>query len=81
MNSMFRRSNFGTLAVFEATIDDAMLYTKPFTVRVNQRTVSMVYQGNHRALIPATRTSVWTHYIEPPAWTKKPADAKPADTK
>ena len=32
----FRRPNFGTLEI-NVTIDDAKAYTKPFTVRVNQR--------------------------------------------
>jgi len=32
----FRRPNFGTLEI-EVTIDDPKAYTKPFTVRVQQR--------------------------------------------
>jgi hypothetical protein len=32
----FRRPNFGTLEI-DITIDDPKAYTKPFTVRVNQR--------------------------------------------
>jgi hypothetical protein len=36
MTERFRRPNFGTLEV-DITIEDAKAYTKPFTVRVNQR--------------------------------------------
>jgi len=36
MTERFRRPNFGTLQV-DVTIDDPTAYTKPFTVRVNQR--------------------------------------------
>jgi len=36
MTERFRRPNFGTLEI-DITIDDAKAYTKPFTVRVNQR--------------------------------------------
>ena len=36
MTERFRRPNFGTLEI-DVTIDDAKAYTKPFTVRVNQR--------------------------------------------
>jgi hypothetical protein len=32
----FRRPNFGRLEI-DATIDDSKAYTKPWTVRVNQR--------------------------------------------
>ena len=32
----FRRPNFGTLEI-DVTIDDPKAYTKPWTVRVNQR--------------------------------------------
>ena len=36
MTERFRRPNFGTLQI-DVTIDDPTAYTKPFTVRVNQR--------------------------------------------
>jgi len=36
MTERFRRPNFGTLQI-DITIDDPTAYTKPFTVRVNQR--------------------------------------------
>ena len=36
MTERFRRPNFGTLEI-DTTIDDPKTYTKPFTVRVNQR--------------------------------------------
>jgi hypothetical protein len=36
MTERFRRPNYGTLQI-DVTIDDPMAYTKPFTVRVNQR--------------------------------------------
>jgi hypothetical protein len=36
MTERFRRPNFGTLEI-DVTIDDAKAYSKPFTVRVNQR--------------------------------------------
>jgi len=36
MTERFRRPNFGTLEI-DVTIEDAKAYTKPFTVRVNQR--------------------------------------------
>jgi hypothetical protein len=36
MTERFRRPNFGTLEI-DITIDDQKAYTKPFTVRVNQR--------------------------------------------
>jgi hypothetical protein len=36
MTERFRRPNFGTLEI-DVTIDDSKAYTKPFTVRVNQR--------------------------------------------
>ena len=32
----FRRPNFGTLEI-DVTIDDSKAYTRPWTVRVNQR--------------------------------------------
>ena len=38
MTERFRRPNFGTLEI-DVTIDDPKAYTKPFTVRVNQRIV------------------------------------------
>jgi hypothetical protein len=36
MTERFRRPTFGTLEI-DVTIDDKKAYTKPFTVRVNQR--------------------------------------------
>jgi hypothetical protein len=36
MTERFRRPTFGTLEI-DVTIDDPKAYTKPFTVRVNQR--------------------------------------------
>ncbi|HEY7338670.1 MAG TPA: hypothetical protein VH639_27525 [Bryobacteraceae bacterium] len=36
MIERYRRPNYGTLQI-DVTIDDAKVYTKPFTVRVNQR--------------------------------------------
>ena len=36
MTERFRRVNYGTLEI-DVTIDDPKAYTKPFTVRVNQR--------------------------------------------
>ena len=36
MTERFRRPNFGTLEI-DITIDDPKVYTKPFTVRVNQK--------------------------------------------
>ena len=36
MTEKFRRPNFGTLEI-DVTIEDPKVYTKPFTVRVNQR--------------------------------------------
>jgi hypothetical protein len=36
MTERFRRPNFGSLEI-DITIDDPKAYTKPFTVRVNQR--------------------------------------------
>ena len=71
MTERFRRPNFGTLQI-DITIDDPKAYTKPFTVRVNHRImvdsemIEFICNENERS----------THHIEPPAWTKKPADAK-----
>jgi hypothetical protein len=70
MTERFRRPNFGTLEI-DATIDDKKAYTKPFTVRVNQRI--MVDQEMIEFICNENERS--THHIEPPAWTKKPADA------
>jgi len=36
MTERFRRPNFGSLEI-DVTVDDPQVYTKPFTVRVNQR--------------------------------------------
>ena len=71
MTERFRRPNFGTLEI-DVTIDDAKAYTKPFTVRVNHRI--MVDSGDVRVHLQRERES--THHIEPPEWTKKPAETK-----
>jgi hypothetical protein len=38
MTERFRRLNYGTLQI-DVTIDDPKAYTRPFSVRVNQRIV------------------------------------------
>jgi hypothetical protein len=38
LTERFRRPNYGTLEI-DVTIDDPKAYTKPWTVRVNQRIV------------------------------------------
>ena len=38
LTERFRRLNYGTLQI-DVTIDDPKAYTKPFSVRVNQRIV------------------------------------------
>ena len=71
MTERFRRPTFGTLQI-DITIDDKKAYTKPFTVRVNHRLlvdaemIEFICNENERS----------THHIEPPAWTKKPAETK-----
>jgi hypothetical protein len=67
MTERFRRPNFGTLEI-DVTIDDAKAYTKPFTVRVNQRI--MVDQEMIEFICNENERS--THHIEPPEWMKKP---------
>jgi hypothetical protein len=67
MTERFRRPNFGTLEI-DITIDDAKAYTKPFTVRVNQRI--MVDQEMIEFICNENERS--THHIEPPEWMKKP---------
>jgi hypothetical protein len=63
MTERFRRPNFGTLEI-DVTIDDAKAYTKPFTVRVNQRIlvdqemIEFICNENERS----------THHIAPPQW-------------
>ena len=64
MTERFRRPNFGTLEI-DVTIDDAKAYTKPFTVRVNQRI--MVDQEMIEFICNENELS--TKHIEPP---KKP---------
>jgi hypothetical protein len=70
MTERFRRPNFGTLEI-DITIDDSKAYTKPFTVRVNQRI--MVDQEMIEFICNENERS--THHIEPPEWMKKPAPA------
>jgi hypothetical protein len=71
MTERFRRPTFGTMQI-DVTIDDKKAYTKPFTVRVNHRLmvdsemIEFICNENERS----------THHIEPPAWTKKPAETK-----
>src|SRR5688572_4771199 len=67
MTERFRRPNFGTLEI-DVTIDDPKAYTKPFTVRVNQRI--MVDQEMIEFICNENERS--THHIEPPEWMKKP---------
>jgi hypothetical protein len=69
MTERFRRPNFGTLEI-DITIDDAKAYTKPFTVRVNQRI--MVDQEMIEFICNENERS--THHIEPPEW-RQPAAA------
>jgi hypothetical protein len=61
MTERFRRPNFGTLEI-DVTIDDAKAYTKPFTVRVNQRI--MVDQEMIEFICNENEQS--TKHIEPP---------------
>jgi len=70
MTEKFRRPNFGTLEI-DITIDDPKAYTKPFTVRVNQRL--MVDQEMIEFICNENERS--THHIDPPEWMKKPAAA------
>jgi hypothetical protein len=72
MTERFRRPNFGTLQI-DITIDDPKAYTKPFTVRVNHRI--MVDSEMFEFICNENERS--SHHIEPPAWTKKPAETKP----
>jgi hypothetical protein len=65
MTERFRRPTFGTLQI-DITIDDPKAYTKPFTVRVNQRLlvdqemIEFICNENERS----------TGHIVPPAWKK-----------
>jgi hypothetical protein len=61
MTERFRRPNFGTLEI-DITIDDPKAYTKPFTVRVNQRI--MVDQEMIEFICNENEQS--TRHIEPP---------------
>jgi len=70
MTEKFRRPNFGTLEI-DITIDDSKAYTKPFTVRVNQRL--MVDQEMIEFICNENERS--THHIDPPEWMRKPAAA------
>jgi hypothetical protein len=68
MTERFRRPTFGTLQI-DITIDDPKAFTKPFTVRVNQRLmvdqemIEFVCNENERS----------TDNIVPPAWWKEGA--------
>jgi hypothetical protein len=68
MTERFRRPNFGRLEI-DVTIDDSKALTKPFTVRVNQQI--LVDQEMMEFICNENERS--THHIEPPEWTKKPA--------
>jgi hypothetical protein len=65
LTERFRRPTFGTLQI-DVTIDDPKAYTRPFTVRVNQRLlvdqemIEFICNENERS----------TEHIEPPAWRK-----------
>jgi hypothetical protein len=54
MTEKFRRINYGTLEL-ELTVDDAKAYTRPFTVKFNQRLmpddelIEFVCQENERS--------------------------------
>ena len=65
MTERFRRPTFGTLQI-DVTIDDPKAYTKPFTVRVNQRL--MVDQEMMEFICNENERS--TDNIVPPAWRK-----------
>ena len=64
MTERFRRPNFGTLAI-DVTIDDAKAYTKPFTVRVDQR----IMVDQEMIEFVCNENELSTRHIEPP---KKP---------
>jgi hypothetical protein len=65
LTERFRRPTFGTMQI-DITIDDPKAYTRPFTVRVNQRLlvdqemIEFICNENERS----------TEHIEPPAWKK-----------
>ena len=65
LTERFRRPTFGTLEI-DVTIEDPKAYTRPFTVRVNQRLlvdqemIEFVCNENERS----------TEHINPPAWKK-----------
>jgi hypothetical protein len=65
LTERFTRPTFGTLQI-DVTIDDPKAYTRPFTVRVNQRLlvdqemIEFVCNENERS----------TEHISPPAWKK-----------
>ena len=65
MTERFRRPTFGTLQI-DITIDDPKAFTKPFTVRVNQRL--MVDQEMIEFICNENERS--TDNIVPPAWWK-----------
>jgi hypothetical protein len=65
MTERFRRPTFGTLQI-DITIDDSKAYTKPFTVRVNQRL--MVDQEMIEFICNENESS--TDHIDPPEWRK-----------
>jgi hypothetical protein len=64
MTERFRRPNFGTLEI-DVTIDDPKAYTKPFTVRVNQR----IMVDSEMIEFICNENEQSTRHIEPP---KKP---------
>ncbi len=65
MTERFTRPTFGTMQI-DVTIDDPKAYTRPFTVRVNQRL--MVDQEMIEFVCNENENS--TNHIEPPAWMK-----------
>jgi hypothetical protein len=65
MTERFRRPTFGTLQI-DITIDDPKAYTRPFTVRVNQRL--MVDQEMIEFICNENESS--TAHLEPPPWKK-----------
>jgi hypothetical protein len=65
MTERFRRPTFGTLQI-DITIDDPKAYTKPFTVRVNQRL--LVDQEMIEFICNENESS--TDHIDPPYWMR-----------
>ena len=75
MTERFRRPNFGTLEI-DITIDDPKAYTKPFTVRVNQRL--MVDSGDDRVHLQRERAVDEPHPEAGPAGAAGQPAAPPA---